>query len=308
MRILFMYNERDPPHGSVKLGKLPDPAASFRPYRPMLLTQRPSAQYRHQDHVRILELRNEDVELPGADDTLIWCKMFKLDDMKHKHHLIRVSNLPACLAYVVQFIACFPLCHSFAISITPKSCWAICSSTLMLCHNSPSAAELFPDNFTCFLFLLLFCCYLIMCWTLADHQYEPIYDSPSSVHYLQHITLRECHGMHQELEKMAREQGRQCMGARDIPLACNAIVASWSRGSNVSMRLCLHRRYYPQKEKIIHWEIFDFMEFTYSSVPLPSPSATQLPLMRNVLLSMRNYFLSQGPLMGLVGGIAFLFC
>uniref|UniRef100_A0A1I8Q8K7 Copper type II ascorbate-dependent monooxygenase N-terminal domain-containing protein n=1 Tax=Stomoxys calcitrans TaxID=35570 RepID=A0A1I8Q8K7_STOCA len=153
MRILYMYNENDPPHGFVKLGKLPDPASSFRPYRPMLLTQRSHISYRHMDHVRILELRNEDVEMPRADDTLIWCKMFKLDDLKHKHHLIR---------------------------------------------------------------------------------YEPIYDSPSSVHYLQHITLRECHGMHQELEMMAREQGRQCMGARDIPLACNAIVASWSHGSNMA--------------------------------------------------------------------------
>ncbi|XP_075163902.1 DBH like monooxygenase olf413 [Haematobia irritans] len=151
MRVLYMYNEQDPIHGSFKLGQLPDPASSFRPYRPMLLIQRSPTNYKHLDHVRVLELRNEDVELPGIDDTQIWCKMFKLDDMKHKHHLIR---------------------------------------------------------------------------------YEPIFDSPSSVHYLQHITLRECHGMHQELEKMARERGRQCMGARDIPLACNAIIASWSHGSN----------------------------------------------------------------------------
>jgi len=57
-------------------------------------------------------------------------------------------------------------------------------------------------------------------------QYEPIYDSSSSVHYLQHITLHECQGAHAELEEMAREQGRQCLGARSIPLACNAIVAS----------------------------------------------------------------------------------
>ncbi|XP_065360587.1 MOXD1 homolog 2 [Calliphora vicina] len=151
MRVLFMYNEKDPPHGSVGSSPLPNAELSFHPYRPMVLTQRPHIHYRHLEHVRILELRNEDVELPRFDDSLIWCKMFKLDDMKHKHHLIR---------------------------------------------------------------------------------YEPIYDSPSSVHYLQRITLRECHGMHQELEEMAREQGRQCMGARDIPLACNAIVASWSRGSN----------------------------------------------------------------------------
>ncbi|TMW45479.1 hypothetical protein DOY81_009441, partial [Sarcophaga bullata] len=137
MRVMYMYNEKDPPHGSVGSSPLPNPAVSFHPYRPMVMIQKPHIHYRHLEHVRLLELRNEDVELPRFDDSLIWCKMFKLDDMKHKHHLIR---------------------------------------------------------------------------------YEPIYDSPSSVHYLQRITLRECHGMHQELEEMAREQGRQCMGARDIPL------------------------------------------------------------------------------------------
>lgn len=90
MRVLYMYNEKDPPHGSVGSSPLPNPATSYRPYRPMILTQRPHIHYRHLEHIRILELRNEDVELPRFDDSLIWCKMFKLDDMKHKHHLIRV--------------------------------------------------------------------------------------------------------------------------------------------------------------------------------------------------------------------------
>ncbi|XP_058985307.1 MOXD1 homolog 2-like [Musca domestica] len=188
MRILYMYNEQDPPHGSAKPGRLPDPASSFRPYRPMLLTQRASSQYEHFDHIRILELRNEDVELPGTDDTLIWCEMFKLEDMKHKHHLIR---------------------------------------------------------------------------------YEPIYDSPSSVHYLQHITLRECHGTHQELEEMAREQGKQCMGARDIPLACNAIVASWSRGSN-SFTFPAETGYPMESRQAKYY----LMETHYNNL---QPDLTQLP-------------------------------
>ncbi|XP_034111185.1 MOXD1 homolog 2 isoform X3 [Drosophila albomicans] len=152
MRLLYMYHAQDPPHGSVRPGTLPDPARAFRPYRPMVLMQRAQLQLPspHDERVRVLELRNEDVELPDGDTPLFWCKMFKLEDINRKHHLIR---------------------------------------------------------------------------------YEPIYDSSSSVHYLQHITLHECQGSHSELEELAREQGRQCMGARSIPLACNAIVASWSRGS-----------------------------------------------------------------------------
>ncbi|XP_030078651.1 MOXD1 homolog 2 [Drosophila hydei] len=152
MRLLYMYHAQDPPHGSVRPGTLPDPERAFRPYRPMVLMQRAQLQLPapHDERVRVLELRNEDVELPAGDTPLFWCKMFKLEDINRKHHLIR---------------------------------------------------------------------------------YEPIYDSSSSVHYLQHITLHECQGSHSELEELAREQGRQCMGARSIPLACNAIVASWSRGS-----------------------------------------------------------------------------
>ncbi|XP_001985145.3 MOXD1 homolog 2, partial [Drosophila grimshawi] len=152
MRLLYMYHAQDPPHGSLRPGTLPDPGQAFRPYRPMVLMQRAQLQLPtpHDERVRVLELRNEDVELPAGDTPLFWCKMFKLEDINRKHHLIR---------------------------------------------------------------------------------YEPIYDSSSSVHYLQHITLHECQGSHSELEELAREQGRQCMGARSIPLACNAIVASWSRGS-----------------------------------------------------------------------------
>lgn len=42
--------------------------------------------------MRVLELRNQDVELPQDDDTIYWCKIFKLPvDLKTKHHIIRVS-------------------------------------------------------------------------------------------------------------------------------------------------------------------------------------------------------------------------
>uniref|UniRef100_T1GKL6 DOMON domain-containing protein n=1 Tax=Megaselia scalaris TaxID=36166 RepID=T1GKL6_MEGSC len=92
MRIIYMYHEGDPRHGSVAPGTLPNPHDAVRPYRSVVLTQKfqPKIQ-RGDERIRMLELRNEDVELPDGDDTLYWCKMFKLEDINRKHHLIRVS-------------------------------------------------------------------------------------------------------------------------------------------------------------------------------------------------------------------------
>lgn len=86
-----MYHEGDPRHGSVAPGTLPNPHDAVRPYRSVVLTQKfqPKIQ-RGDERIRMLELRNEDVELPDGDDTLYWCKMFKLEDINRKHHLIRV--------------------------------------------------------------------------------------------------------------------------------------------------------------------------------------------------------------------------
>lgn len=64
-------------------------------------------------------------------------------------------------------------------------------------------------------------------------QYEAVIDSPSSLQYLQHIILYECQGNAPELEQMAREQGRVCHKPSPF-LECNAIVAAWARGSEVS--------------------------------------------------------------------------
>lgn len=97
MRIIYMYQSRDPPHGSVQLGTLPDPDSSFRPYHPMVLTQRGQIRFRKDDQIRNMELRNEDVPLPSGDNTLSWCKMFKLEDINRKLHLIRVSCHPSII-------------------------------------------------------------------------------------------------------------------------------------------------------------------------------------------------------------------
>lgn len=124
MRILYMFHDDEPAHGSVLPGSLPNPTQAFRGYVPLMLTQRittlntqqqqqPSAstsgdsndasQPLHTGNAgaasatssttteRTMELRNQDVELPQADETRFWCKMFELQDFRQKHHLIKVS-------------------------------------------------------------------------------------------------------------------------------------------------------------------------------------------------------------------------
>lgn len=68
-------------------------------------------------------------------------------------------------------------------------------------------------------------------------QFEPVFDSASSMPYLQHIILYECSGSSSPLEMMSREQGRQCYRPNNPSMACNAIVATWAKGSEVMVSL-----------------------------------------------------------------------
>lgn len=118
MRVIYMFHADEPARGSVLPGSLPNPAAAYRGYVPLTLTQRTTAadaqhhsksngdnndasQMRHSgsdatssappEHT--LELRNQDVELPRADETRFWCKVFELQDFRQKQHLIKVRLL-----------------------------------------------------------------------------------------------------------------------------------------------------------------------------------------------------------------------
>lgn len=67
-------------------------------------------------------------------------------------------------------------------------------------------------------------------------QYEPIFESDASKMYLNHIILYECHGSSPEMEIMSREYGQACpQPAVSRPVGCNSIVATWVRGSDVSL-------------------------------------------------------------------------
>lgn len=99
MRLIYMYDENDPRHGSVVPGNLPNPQEAYKGYRSLFLTQKPhqpeSMSINTDPNVKVLEWRNEDVELPMGDDTLYWCKMFKLHDIHQKSHVVKVGSATA---------------------------------------------------------------------------------------------------------------------------------------------------------------------------------------------------------------------
>lgn len=66
-------------------------------------------------------------------------------------------------------------------------------------------------------------------------RYEPSFGSARSRQQLDQIVLYECQGSSMRLTAMARDGGRQCANSQGVTaqqmLPCNAIVASWTRGS-----------------------------------------------------------------------------
>ncbi|XP_030375434.1 MOXD1 homolog 2-like [Scaptodrosophila lebanonensis] len=97
MRVFYMYGMEDPKHSPVGFATLPNAEDAWRSPRSLVLTQRPvRSQHRHD---RVLELKNENVELPFADDTLTHCHVFKLDKVlkapnwHKKFHMTRFEPL-----------------------------------------------------------------------------------------------------------------------------------------------------------------------------------------------------------------------
>lgn len=92
MQIIYMYHDDEPESGLATPGSLPDPMEAYKQTRSLFLTQRVSqASIRIDSRTKVMELKNQDVELPQNGDTLYWCRTFKLNDITRKHHLIRVS-------------------------------------------------------------------------------------------------------------------------------------------------------------------------------------------------------------------------
>lgn len=95
MRVVYMYHQDDPQHGSVVPGSLPNPQLAFKGYIPLSLLQRAHDEQRSfemANKVHSIELRNEDVTLPEFDETLHWCNVFDLIDIRQKQHIIKVCD------------------------------------------------------------------------------------------------------------------------------------------------------------------------------------------------------------------------
>ena len=52
---------------------------------------------------------------------------------------------------------------------------------------------------------------------------------------MRHVILYECQGASQEMEQLSREQGRPCYQPDTPSMACNSVVATWAKGSEVSL-------------------------------------------------------------------------
>lgn len=92
MRLMFLYDENDPRNGLVSPGSLPNIRNAWRQSRSVVLLERPVPS-QNSESTRKLEFRNSGVELPYDDETLIWCKFFKLDKLKKKNHIVKYQPI-----------------------------------------------------------------------------------------------------------------------------------------------------------------------------------------------------------------------
>lgn len=105
MNVIFVYHQDEPRRGLVVPGSLPSPGDAFKNIRPMFLLQRViDNPIKLDGKIKILDLKNEDAELPEEDQSLYWCKMFKMTDIQKKHHIIRVcKNLLLCVIIIAKY-------------------------------------------------------------------------------------------------------------------------------------------------------------------------------------------------------------
>lgn len=95
MKVLFMYHPEKPARGAITPGTLPSPNEAFKHVVSVFLTQRSlnKAQFRKDPNIKSLDLRNTDAQLPYLDETVHWCKMFKLNNINQKNHIIRYEPI-----------------------------------------------------------------------------------------------------------------------------------------------------------------------------------------------------------------------
>ncbi|XP_034251618.1 MOXD1 homolog 2 [Thrips palmi] len=88
VRMLYAYHDRDP------VGSEPLPYhGSQRGARSVFLLERVPREDALPRDTLTWDLRNPAVPLPNTEDTLYWCKIFKLPDLRRKHHMIRYEPI-----------------------------------------------------------------------------------------------------------------------------------------------------------------------------------------------------------------------
>lgn len=94
MRVMWAFHASEPVSGAVAPGSLPYGASVVRGTRSLFLGQRVNqSKPPPETNSRVWELRNPEVELPQGEDTLYWCRVFKLpESINKKSHMIRVSH------------------------------------------------------------------------------------------------------------------------------------------------------------------------------------------------------------------------
>uniref|UniRef100_A0A034W5P7 MOXD1-like protein 2 n=1 Tax=Bactrocera dorsalis TaxID=27457 RepID=A0A034W5P7_BACDO len=130
MRLMFLYDENDPPNGLVSPGSLPNIRNAWRQSRSVVLTERPIPK-QSLENTRKLEFRNSGVELPYDDETLIWCKFFKLDKMKKKNHVVKYAPIfdSSWSVQYLQYITLYE-CHGSGPELE-----ALAHEPGQQCHN-----------------------------------------------------------------------------------------------------------------------------------------------------------------------------
>lgn len=98
MRVVWSYHEKEPSGGAVGPGSLPAHEKLYRGSQSLYLVQRVDQEIpRPEETAKVWELRNKHVQLPSPGETLYWCRVFKMPEVRSKQHLIRVSIYHYCL-------------------------------------------------------------------------------------------------------------------------------------------------------------------------------------------------------------------
>lgn len=79
------------------------------------------------------------VSLPASEDTLYWCKIFRLPNVRRKHHMVRVSfeliSITNTLRVTNLLSTYHAVCSSKQTSETTPFLWLVLRQSLKLCSS-----------------------------------------------------------------------------------------------------------------------------------------------------------------------------